>query len=292
MTEKATTKATQKILEETTDLIEETLDTLEHVKPTKVNLNGTTKGQQIAILTGALLVGAGAGYLFTRKFVIKKLKAEYIALAEKEIAEAKEHYQHLAAVKEKPKSPEEVLAELHGMSEAATEAMVSYSPTPEAEAVMDDEPITAPVEEKHNIFTDAESGDTNVFDYAAELKIREEHPERPYIISEEEYDQGEPGYETSSMTWYDGDDTLADDQDMTVPDPDSVVGSDNLTRFGYGSNDSKVLYVRNDNLELDFEITLDNRKFQVVVLGFEDPDKELQHSHRPRSRRNWDDDDE
>lgn len=291
MADNTTAKATQKVLEETTDVIEQTLDTLDHVKPTGFNLNGTTKGQQIAILTGAVLVGAGVGYFLTRKFVIKKLKAEYIALAEKEIAEAKEHYAHLAAVKEKPKSPEAVLAERHGTKAAYDEAMVSYSGT--SEAVMD-EPVTAPIEEKHNIFTDAEPVDRNVFDYAAELKVREEHPERPYIISEEEFDQNETEYEQSHMTWYDGDDTLADDQDMTVPDPDTIVGSDNLTRFGYGANDQNSLYVRNDALEIDFEIKLDLGKYQVKVLGFEDPEKELQHSHRPRSRRrnNWDDDDE
>lgn len=293
-------KTKQAILEETSDVIEETLDTLEHVRPGRLNLNGTTKGQQIFFLSAAALLGAGVGYLVTRKLLTKKLEAKFEALAAKDIQEAKEYYQQLSAVRERPKSPEEVLAELHGTGTTASEAaenakeaakLISSYGGSVADAASVELPV-APIEEKHNIFTDAESADTDVFDYSTELKKREEQPDRPYIISEQEFDEGEPEYDTVQMTYYDGDDTLADEKDMTVPDPDLVVGSDNLTRFGYGSNDSKTLYVRNDNLEVDFEITLHGGKYQVVVLGFEDPDKELQHSHRPRSRRNWDDDDE
>lgn len=294
----AGTKETLDVIEGKMDVIEETLDTLEHVRPGSLNLNGTTKGQQVFLLSAVALVGAAAGGAIVYFGLRKKLTAKFDEISKKEIADAKEHYEHLLALKERPKSPEEVLAELHGGVDSKTageagKAFASYAgveASPEAQEVAEELPV-APIEKKHNIFTDAEAVDTNVFDYQAELKIREENPERPYIISEEEFNEAEKEYENGQLTYYEGDDTLADEKDMTVQDPDLIVGDDNLMRFGYGSSDKNIVYIRNDEREVDFEVVRHEGKYQVVVLGFEDPDKALQHAHRPRSRRNWDDDD-
>ncbi len=74
--------------------------------------------------------------------------------------------------------------------------------------------------------------------------------------------------EQVSLTYFDGDDVLVDDRDQPVPDPDDSIGEDHLGRFGVGSKDNNIVYVRNDRLELDFEILRSNGKYAQEVLGF------------------------
>ena len=81
--------------EATLETVEAALDTVDKVKPSSFNLNGTTKGQQVAYLAAAGLVGALAGsgvtYLISKKY----LKAKYEEIARQEIEEAKEFYSAL-----------------------------------------------------------------------------------------------------------------------------------------------------------------------------------------------------
>lgn len=81
----------------------------------------------------------------------------------------------------------------------------------------------------------------------------------PYIIDETEL--GELDYEVINLTYYEGDNTLADDLDELVDDVDSAVGWANLDKFGeYDS-----ICVRNDARRVDFEILLDIRSFADVT---------------------------
>lgn len=280
-------KAVLDAAEQALDQIEDRLDVIEKV-PSKLMALAHDSRVHILVVFAA---GAGLGYVITYKLLNKKLQTKFEEISEKEIAEAKEFYKHLR-ITERPKSPEEVLAELHGqeIQDAAT-ALTSYKAGSVGPIDGGRLESVQPIEEKHNIFTDAEPSDVNVFDYQIEQKIRDANPDRPYIISEEEYIKNETGHEQTQMVFYEGDITLADDKEIPVPDIDAVVGDDNLTRFGHGSNDKNILFVRNDSLELEFEIARHEGKYQVVVMGFDDPDKELQHSHRPHKHRHWDDDD-
>lgn len=298
----AETKAVLDAAEKSLDVIEDKLDvieeTAEHVRPWKLNLNGTTKGQQIGILTGAVLLGAAAGgaagYFFAKKQLSMKLQLHYEKIAEKEIADAKAHYESLNIAREKPKSPEEVLRDLHGEGETegakeAVQAMHNYQGVMvEKESLAETPPDASTV--TRNIFAERDRvvpppKDSDGWDYDTELRIREENPDRPFIISQDEFFEGEKEYEQTSLTYYEGDDTLVDDHDQPVPDSDATVGDDNLMRFGHGSKDPNTLYVRNDRLELDFEIALSKGKYTVEVLGFEDEDT-LKHSYgRPGIRK-------
>jgi len=55
------------------------------------------------------------------------------------------------------------------------------------------------------------------------------------------------------------------------------VGERNLNLFGHGSNDASVVYVRNDKLELIFEVVRSPNSFAEEVHGFH---------HEAYSRRN------
>ena len=82
-----------------------------------------------------------------------------------------------------------------------------------------------------------------------------------YVIPPDDFD--EVGYETVSLTYY-ADGVLAyDGSDEIVEDIDDVVGSESLNTFGEYEDDS--VFVRNDELKIDYEILLDKRNYSDVV---------------------------
>lgn len=116
-----------------------------------------------------------------------------------------------------------------------------------------------------NIFVDGRG--IEEFDYAAEVDRRS--PDEPYVITHDEFMENENGWEQNTLTYYNGDDVLTDEKDVPVPDIEAVVGSESLTKFGYGSRDKNVVYVRNEKLESDYEITLSMGEYAKEVAGFQ-----------------------
>lgn len=112
----------------------------------------------------------------------------------------------------------------------------------------------------------------DIFEYAAKIaevgykkdSIKEEQGDepasKPYVITPEEF--GEVAeYETNSLTYY-SDGILADDADEVVDDVEHLIGKDSLNHFGEYEDDS--VFVRNDDLQCDYEILLDMRKYSEV----------------------------
>ena len=83
--------------------------------------------------------------------------------------------------------------------------------------------------------------------------------DRPYVISPEEFGEGD--YETISLTFY-ADKVLTDETGDIVEDVDNLVGLDSLTHFGEYEDDS--VFVRNDATNTDYEILLDTRNYMDV----------------------------
>jgi len=87
----------------------------------------------------------------------------------------------------------------------------------------------------------------------AEMEAPEEdHPNKPYIISEDEFLDGNNEYDKISLTYFIMDDTLADDSEEVV-DIEETISTDIYNMLGDDADD-KDLYVRNDDLQTDFEI--------------------------------------
>ncbi len=78
--------------------------------------------------------------------------------------------------------------------------------------------------------------------------------EDPYLITEVEFDEGKDEYDKISLTYYDGDDILIDEDGDVITDPDEIIGEDALISFGTGSSDKNMVYVRNEKLQCDYEI--------------------------------------
>ena len=155
--------------------------------------------------------------------------------------------------------------------------------SPNAEAVgsvvqsiaedMKAEPETKAEEISHNVFVQRAVLDS--WDQEAEESSR--HAESPYVISHDEFMENSFEHQQNSLTYYRGDDTLVDERDQPIDEVEAVVGMENLRLFGHGSRDSNIVYIRNERIELDFEVTQNRGKYGEEVLGF-------QHADFPNSR--------
>jgi len=112
-------------------------------------------------------------------------------------------------------------------------------------------------------------------------------PVNPYVIHHDEFMINDDGNEQVSLTYFAGDDVLVDERDQVMRDVDTTVGLENLQKFGHGSHDPLVVYIRNPRLEVDYEISKSDGTFATEVHGFQDD--ELQHGQHRRRRRHFDD---
>jgi len=129
---------------------------------------------------------------------------------------------------------------------------------------------------------------TNVFaqdsvdpwDYEEELKHRSK--DVPYVIHKDEFWNEEEGYDQTSLDYYAGDDILVDQKNEPIYNYQTIIGRE--LKFGHGSSDPSVFYVRNDQRMCEYEIILNEGKFSVEVLGIhadeDSEDEGLKHSVR------------
>jgi hypothetical protein len=120
-----------------------------------------------------------------------------------------------------------------------------------------------PVEVVRNVFTDVRV--IEGWDQEAEEAARDEN--HPYIISHDEFMENSFQHDQNSITWYAGDETLADERDAMVEDVARLVGGVENLRFGHGSRDSKIVYIRNEALEMDLEIAQSMGEYSKEVMG-------------------------
>jgi hypothetical protein len=109
------------------------------------------------------------------------------------------------------------------------------------------------------------------WDYEQELNNRSN--EEPYILHVDEYIGEEMGFKQETLTYYEGDDIMADITDTPVYNWPTVTGP---LKWGHGSKDQNVVYVRNEKLRKEYEILRHSGSFETEVIGLEET--ELQHS--------------
>lgn len=136
--------------------------------------------------------------------------------------------------------------------------------------------------ELHNVFE--ANKDLPVWDHDAEVAKRTKT--EPYVIHISEFEGDELGYHQETVTYYAGDDILADFKDMPVYNHGQLLGE---LKFGHGSNDSEVVYIRNDAKKLEWEVLRHSGTYAYEVLGqqYDDAEQEeLKHSlHAPKKFR-------
>lgn len=220
-------------------------------------------------------IGAVVGFYIGYKYTRKKILAEVYADAEVEIEALREYYiekvsQATRAIAEEngdvdddtplqgvvptEKPPVEEVVERLGYSAPVPP---SQRPLPPPVPIFDDSPTDIP---------DTSKSANDGWNYERELQNRS--PEAPYIIHENEFNHSNLNYTKVAYTYYSEDDYLVhpENENRPVFGGETIVGTDNLN-FGHGSTDEDVVYIRNDSLELDMQITRVNRSYEEDHLG-------------------------
>ena len=87
------------------------------------------------------------------------------------------------------------------------------------------------------------------------------------IVDFTSYDMDYPNYDKLVITYYEADDTLADERGEIMDDISNTVGLDSLTKFGEKSNFRNTVHVRNHNLSADYEISRVAGAYSEEILG-------------------------
>jgi hypothetical protein len=226
-------------------------------------------------VVGAVGFGAGVvvGYLGTRRQYnqieakIAKLEEDTVGfefrMAEKE-GEFNAQLQQAAHVtRELKEQGQELLQSLVQLRVVREEEGVQLSTQHHPSAIRAPEP-EEPQDEGgavYSIFRDAD----DAWDYKIELQNRD--PSKPYVLHVDEFVADEKEWDSqSTLTWYEGDSILTDSQDTPIYDPVALIGP---LRFGHGSLDPNVFYVRNEKLQAEYEIIRDLGSYTEIVLGQE-----------------------
>jgi hypothetical protein len=206
------------------------------------------------------LAGAVGGYLFAER----RLEAKYAQIAEDEISEARKYYKTLH--KEGELSDPTKLLPKRNSGGTLTEMDKSLAP----EETVGGAVASAELE---RIVAGLRYAPPGVNPAPAKLEFQNTKPEErfsdvPYVVSQEEFMEGgeEGEIRQVSYTYYAGDDVMVDEEEEIVDDWDKTVGRENL-KFGHLSEDPRIVYIRNEWLETDFEVTKHDGTYTEVVAG-------------------------
>lgn len=304
-TETVSSEIAEAVAENVEDVVDELVDVVEIVRNNPVVLS------IVGVL--GLAAGAAGGYFVARKL----LREHYAEVSEREIAAAKDWYASLnkVTVDGVPLTPQQILESRDPDALAALReyqgSIVGDVETPaateeellEADEKLDDEVLEIaqarvrsvnvvaeepdPSKGVHPIEQVENSGSVNVFvdrnfDYAEEVKLRSK--DKPYVITHDEYFGAEhEDYDTIQLTYF-ADDVLVAEDDKPVDDVNGTVGDESLARFGHGSKDRNIVYVRNEKLECEYEITQSDQTY-LEALGLGPEPDELKHNDQRDRRR-------
>jgi hypothetical protein len=238
--------ATGQIVEQVAEGFEEAADVTRSLDVARLGFFGA-----------GLAVGFTVGFVMGYRWNREKIRAEEIEKSRQELDQLREFYQKRYATEQQDKpSPEEVVEE-KGYAVVVEEHERPLKPPV---------PVQYP---KPRINVDDKSKDEG-WDYALELRQRSKN--HPYIIHQDEYNVRENEYTQLTWTYYAADNILVDENDEVVVRPELTVGEQNLKRFGHGSDDINVVYIRHDRLEIEWEVCRTLKSHAVEVLGM-DPDE-------------------
>lgn len=87
---------------------------------------------------------------------------------------------------------------------------------------------------------------------SATEELQKNKKKRPFIIKSEEFGHCE-GYGEETLYYYLDDGALVNEKDEEIDEYELMIGNA-LTKYGFDTNDEHSIYVRNPNLEMDYEI--------------------------------------
>ena len=94
---------------------------------------------------------------------------------------------------------------------------------------------------------------------------------KPYLISSTEFYTTETEWDKLSITYYEDDDVLVDENDKPIDNTEYLIGEKHLDFFGIRSQDPNIVFVRNSNISSDIEITRNLGSYTEIILGVKRP---------------------
>lgn len=280
-------------LEKVADIVPEAFDKSVHLTAdvTRQGVRALRNPRTVAfIVIGTSMVAGASLGLLGYKLMKKRLEKQYEDRLNAELDEMRAHYIRRSKAG-KFATARTAAEEL--LTKEAVEALDNYQGNETPKDKTDPEP-TVPVEPSgrryDKVMTNSQAAQTirdqvvkieetvtsNVFvngkalvpdEWDAEAEEARRVEGIPYIISQEEYMENSFEHEQTLLTYYAGDDVLADDKETMIEDVESIVGTENLARFGHGSSDPNTVYIRNERNEADYEVVLNSGRFSEEVMG-------------------------
>lgn len=266
------------------DVAEEVAEQALHV----ANASRGANGRGVGLAVGAFFLGAGIGGGVVYILAKRALETKYQNIAAEAEEEMRVHYtQKMVALEaEAAKRPVSEIVEARGysspdkdtskppMAVSPPQKVVDDAKEEAKETLKDARPDGAKVvkepqehAEVQNVFEKHGDPSGDVWVQAEEVKRRS--PDIPYVIHLDERDEYED-YQPVSLTYFEGDDVLSNERDDVIgpEDRERLVGEKNLEKFGHGSQDPNIVYIRNDELELVYEVVKSPRSYAEEVAGF------------------------
>ena len=203
-------------------------------------MNNTFKNISIFVIGAA--IGAFAGVVICRKRaeqVCEQLLQEELA-AVREYSERKKDERPKNKVVKERFQKEELSSLINRYNGGDTEAANAMADVPER--TRDDS-----YHDHKRLSQDANNGDSAI-----------------YVITTEQFSEERPEYDKLTISYYEDDDTLADENEDPIADPVSLIG-DALENFGEGSDDPQVVYVRNERISIDYEVIRLSKSYASTV---------------------------
>lgn len=93
--------------------------------------------------------------------------------------------------------------------------------------------------------------------------------DHPFVISIDEYHEDDEPQEKVTVTYYVGGEepTLVSEDKSVIDNVDYTVGEDNLQKFGMASSDPNIVYVRNLQNGIDYEVIRSRRSYLEAEFG-------------------------
>ena len=222
---------------------------------------------QVWCFGGGFLTGALISYLATKRHVE--------ARADEELEQMRRHFLKKADDANQGPSKEDVIT----ARKTAEQILLDNEYADDVFTPDPNDPPTIVTALGEEIETDEETSD---FDMGGQfISLEAKSKGRPYLISYEEFADEHGEFDQDELTWYAGDATLCDSRDELVDDVDMRIGEKALDFFGWRSYDENVVYIRNENLAIDFTITFNPGSYSLDVLG----DVELTDPRAPKIRK-------
>lgn len=143
---------------------------------------------------------------------------------------------------------------------------------PDVEDDEDEEP------EVHNVFHISLD---KSWDYDSEVDARQQ--KKIYILHRDEYENDENEWNNqSTLTFYEEDEVLCDEHDIPLVSGIEIIRE---LKFGHGSGDPNVCYIRDEKREAEYEVLRERGSYELIVLGGELQEEleaqDLRHSRHP-----------